>query len=256
MYAAPIIPTDKLACHPLPQSTMYNNSPSVTRPIVLVACGSFNPPTIMHLRMLDLARHALMSQGTDVLGSYLSPVSDAYWKPGLLNGGHRRAMCQYASKSSPHIMTDGWEVEQPQYTRTLFVLQSVEERLRAVLPATNGVAEHNVQMPRAMLVCGADVLHTMADPSLWKQDLLEDLLANHGVVCISRTGSRERELLAQAPHTTVLGRLKNNVLIVEESIPNEISSSAVRREIKRGAPINYLVPEDVVTYIEHHTLYV
>ena len=28
-------------------------------PVVLVSCGSFNPPTIMHLRMFDLATQAL-----------------------------------------------------------------------------------------------------------------------------------------------------------------------------------------------------
>ena len=27
--------------------------------------------------------------------------------------------------------------------------------------------------PRVVLVCGADVLHSMADPTLWRQDLLE-----------------------------------------------------------------------------------
>ena len=28
-------------------------------PVVLVACGSYNPPTLAHLRMFDLAEHAL-----------------------------------------------------------------------------------------------------------------------------------------------------------------------------------------------------
>lgn len=27
--------------------------------------------------------------------------------------------------------------------------------------------------PRVLLVCGADVLHSMADPTMWRQDLLE-----------------------------------------------------------------------------------
>ena len=30
---------------------------------MLVSCGSFNPPTNMHLRMLDLAQHALTKVG-------------------------------------------------------------------------------------------------------------------------------------------------------------------------------------------------
>ncbi len=46
---------------PLPADKL---SPSLTldvdqKPVVLVNCGSFNPPTIMHLRMFDLAAQVL-----------------------------------------------------------------------------------------------------------------------------------------------------------------------------------------------------
>lgn len=110
------------------------------------------------------------------------------------------------------IMVDSWEVEQRQYTRTLFVLQRVERALQELFGAgqTPAPAEasgaalgprsvpmvqafpgfaspHRARspalqpaagacppvVPRVMLVCGADVLHSMADPSLWRQDLLE-----------------------------------------------------------------------------------
>ena len=30
-----------------------------TEDVVLVACGSFNPPTVMHIKMFDLAASAL-----------------------------------------------------------------------------------------------------------------------------------------------------------------------------------------------------
>lgn len=46
---------DKLACH-------RNVAPPQT-PTVLVSCGSFNPPTIAHLRMFDLATAALAQVG-------------------------------------------------------------------------------------------------------------------------------------------------------------------------------------------------
>ncbi|KAL2892106.1 Nicotinamide/nicotinic acid mononucleotide adenylyltransferase [Bienertia sinuspersici] len=48
--------------------------------VVLVATGSYNPVTYMHLRMLELARDALNSEGYHVIGAYLSPVNDAYKK--------------------------------------------------------------------------------------------------------------------------------------------------------------------------------
>lgn len=45
------LPTDKLACH--------QHVAAPRRPVVLLSCGSFNPPTVMHLRMFDLATAGL-----------------------------------------------------------------------------------------------------------------------------------------------------------------------------------------------------
>lgn len=59
-------------------------------PIVLIACGSFSPVTYLHLRMFEMAKD-YVRQNTDfeIVGGYLSPVSDQYKKPGLLAGRHR-----------------------------------------------------------------------------------------------------------------------------------------------------------------------
>ena len=60
------------------------------QPIVLVACGSFSPVTYLHLRMFEMAKD-YVRQNTDfeIVGGYLSPVSDMYKKPGLLSARHR-----------------------------------------------------------------------------------------------------------------------------------------------------------------------
>lgn len=53
--AAEQLSIEKLACH--------RNVPPPHAPVVLVSCGSFNPPTVMHLRMFDLATAALAEVG-------------------------------------------------------------------------------------------------------------------------------------------------------------------------------------------------
>lgn len=59
-------------------------------PIVLVACGSFSPVTYLHLRMFEMAiDHIRQNTEFEVIGGYLSPVSDKYVKPGLLSSQHR-----------------------------------------------------------------------------------------------------------------------------------------------------------------------
>ena len=90
---------------PPPPTTEFSNPPNYTfpahrlsrflrnpdkQPVVLVACGSFSPVTYLHLRMFEMAKD-YVRQNTDweIVGGYLSPVSDQYKKPGLLNAQHR-----------------------------------------------------------------------------------------------------------------------------------------------------------------------
>lgn len=63
--------------------------PSKT-PIVLVACGSFSPVTYLHLRMFEMAKdYVRQNTNFEIVGGYLSPVSDMYKKQGLLSAHHR-----------------------------------------------------------------------------------------------------------------------------------------------------------------------
>lgn len=250
------LPTDKLKCH-LPTG---GYSLERYHPVVLVSCGSFNPPTYMHLRMLELAQTRLTKDGYDVLGCYMSPVNDAYWKQMLAPGRHRVRMCQLAAADSDSIMVDSWEAEQRQYTRTLFVLQRVQRELAAMFnagqvpaPAEPAAGTCPAVTPRVLLVCGADVLHSMADPTMWRQDLLETLLSQHGVVCVSRNGSDTAQLLDRPG--SLLHTYRRNVTLVQEPVPNEISSSRVRHELEQGHSVRYLLPDPVVQYIYSHGLY-
>lgn len=63
--------------------------PSKT-PLLLVACGSFSPITYLHLRMFEMAAdYVRFNTEFEMIGGYLSPVSDAYKKAGLASAEHR-----------------------------------------------------------------------------------------------------------------------------------------------------------------------
>ena len=63
---------------------------SSKQPLVLVACGSFSPITYLHLRIFEMAKdYARQQTDYEIVGGYLSPVSDMYKKPGLLSAKHR-----------------------------------------------------------------------------------------------------------------------------------------------------------------------
>ncbi|XP_017681043.1 PREDICTED: myelin P2 protein isoform X2 [Lepidothrix coronata] len=93
-------------------------------PVILLACGSFNPITNMHLRLFELARDHLHQTGRyQVIEGIMSPVNDNYGKKGLVSARHRIAMAKLALKTSDWIRVDPWESEQETWTETVKVLR-------------------------------------------------------------------------------------------------------------------------------------
>lgn len=98
------IPVDKLVCHRNIHSALTGVQGGQTQPVVLVACGSFNPPTCAHMRVLEVVREEYLKRGVNVYGAYLSPVHNAYGKQGLVYGNHRLVMCNAAAESSGKML--------------------------------------------------------------------------------------------------------------------------------------------------------
>jgi hypothetical protein len=72
-------------------------------------------PAVAHMRMFDLASQALVDQGHDVWGCYMSPVNDGYGKQQLAPVQHRLEMCRLAAEEAPGVMVDCWEARQRGY---------------------------------------------------------------------------------------------------------------------------------------------
>ena len=82
---------DELSSYIFPVSKLstFMQDPSKT-PLLLVACGSFSPITYLHLRMFEMvADYVRFKTEFEIVGGYLSPVSDAYKKKGLASAKDR-----------------------------------------------------------------------------------------------------------------------------------------------------------------------
>lgn len=80
-----------------------------------------------------MAREHEAMHGRFVIGGYISPVSDAYEKQGLISAKHRANMCRLAVKESDWIMLDDWESRSPTYVRTIKVLKHIRDRIKEKL---------------------------------------------------------------------------------------------------------------------------
>ncbi|CAN6245643.1 unnamed protein product [Urochloa humidicola] len=204
--------------------------------VVLVATGSFNPPTYMHLRMFELAKDELQQRGSCVLGGYMSPVNDAY----------KKKFCEFACKSSSFVMVDPWEAMQKSYQRTLTVLSRIKNSL-----CKDGLADQGSL--KVMLLCGSDLLESFSTPGVWIPDQVRSICKDFGVICIRREGKDVGKLIAG---NDILQECRDNIISVDEIVPNQISSSRVRDCIKRCLSIKYLTCDEVIEYIREHNLFV
>ncbi|WAR21577.1 NMNA3-like protein, partial [Mya arenaria] len=122
---------------------------------------------------------------------------------------YRCEMVRRALKSNKWIRLDTWECEQPNWLRTKLVL------------------DHHKEM-----------LSNQANISI------EDIVGNYGLVCITRNGSDPRKFIYESD---VLTKHQDNIQIVTEWITNDVSSTKIRRALRRSESVKYLL-QDTVLY--------
>ncbi|KAK7057568.1 MFS domain-containing protein [Favolaschia claudopus] len=218
-------------------------------PVVLVACGSFSPVTYLHLRMFEMAKdYVRHNTEFEIVGGYLSPVSDMYKKAGLLSAQHRVNMCTLgAEDTSTWLMVDPWEAFQD-YQRTAVVLDHFDYHINTVLGGAH-TADGEQRNIRVMLLAGSDLISTMSEPGVWSYSDLDHILGRYGTFIVERAGSG----MDQA--TDSLSRWRNNIHLISQLIQNDVSSTKVRLFLRRGLSVRYLLPANVVDYIEQNGLY-
>uniref|UniRef100_A0A0M3HW69 Nicotinamide-nucleotide adenylyltransferase n=1 Tax=Ascaris lumbricoides TaxID=6252 RepID=A0A0M3HW69_ASCLU len=219
--------------------------------VALLACGSYNPPTVMHLRMFEAARSFLESRyDCNVVEGIISPVADSFAKPGLLPACNRMQMAELAVKSSTWIHADSWECSQKQWTRTICVLKHFKDVLDKKFDIGARV--------RLMLLCGGDVVDTFSvitpkGTKLWDPADLLEIVRDFGLVVLSRHNSKPMETLQTLPF---LDGFRSNVYVFDDDVmPNEVSSTRVRNAIRCGKSVKYCIEDSVLEYIREHHLY-
>lgn len=241
--------------------------------VVLLACGSFNPITNMHLRMFELARDHLEDTGHyRVVKGIISPVGDGYKKKGLIEACHRLEMARLATEDSDWITVDAWEGLQPEWVETAKVVRHHGDKMLAAeqniddvdtvkYPKKRRIEENQIEgssyykqrdVSRLMLLCGADVLESFGIPNLWKQEDITEIVGRYGLVCITRSGNDPYKFIHQSD---TLWKYRKNIHVVREWVTNEISATHVRRALRRGRSVRYLLPNKVVHYIKENDLY-
>lgn len=217
------LPTDKMR---------KLRDPSKT-PLVLISCGSFSPITYLHLRMFEMCTDWVRENTEyEVVGGYLSPVSDAYKKQGLAPAHHRLEMCRLAAVESGWIMVDPWEASKKEYTRTALVLDHIQHEINEVRGGVETAAGER-RIAKVALLSGADLIQTMSEPGVWSQQDLDHILGRYGGFIIERSGTDMDKALES------LSKWRHNIYPIPQLVTNDVSSTKVRNFLRKDMSIRY-----------------
>jgi nicotinate-nucleotide adenylyltransferase len=187
--------------------------------------GTFDPIHHGHLVAAEEARWQF-----DLDRVVFVPTGRPWQKPvGVTPAEDRYRMTVLATASNPAFTVSRLEVDHQGPTYTVDTLR----RLRAAQPAGT----------RLFFITGADAVLQILT---WKEP--DQVLALAELIAATRPGFDLDRLIGQVPGAA--GRVHRM------EIPAlAISSSDLRTRVARGAPIQYLVPDEVARYIHDHALY-
>jgi nicotinamide mononucleotide adenylyltransferase len=195
------------------------------------------------------ADYVKLSTDFELIGGYLSPVSDAYRKAGLASAEHRVAMCERAvDRTSNWLMVDTWEPMHKEYQPTAVVLDHFDYEINTVRQGIE-TGDGSRKPVQVVLLAGADLVHTMSTPGVWSEKDLDHILGKYGAFIVERSGTDIDEALA------ALQPWKRNIHVIQQLIQNDVSSTKIRLFLRRDMSVRYLIPTPVIEYIEQNGLY-
>lgn len=183
--------------------------------------GTFDPIHLGHLILAEIARCLVRLDQVLFVPARIPPHKGV--TPS--DPEHRIHMTRLATEGNPHFVVSDLELRREGPSYTVDTLRSFRKQ--------NPDAEH-------FLLMGAD---SARDLETWKDH--EVLLEESTVVVLARPGIGKKDFS---------DRVAANATVLSTPLL-EISSSEIRRLVRDGGPMRYLVPEAVETYIRSEGLY-
>ena len=182
--------------------------------------GSFNP---IHIGHLIIANHIVNNSNIDQLWFIISPQSPFKKKQSLLNEYDRLFLVQKAIEDNDYLRASNIEFSLPKPSYTIDTLTYIKEKY----PSNEFV-----------LIMGSDNILSFHK---WKN--YDIILKNHEIYVYNRPDEMNTELF------------KHEKVILFSAPMLNISSSYIRKSIKEGKSIKYIVPDKVLDQIEKSGFY-
>lgn len=182
--------------------------------------GSFNP---IHHGHLIIANHLLNHAPLDQVWFIVSPQNPLKPAAGLLNEYHRLFLVQLAVENEPKLKASDIEFRLPRPSYTVDTLAYLKEKY----------PQHEFS-----IIMGSDSFQNLPR---WKN--YEYILQHYPIYVYKRPGFE------------ITNRLADSRIFEVQAPLLEISATHIRKSVKEGKSIRYLVPEKVLEEIERNGYY-
>ena len=199
----------------------------MTKKIIGVFCGSFNPPLFSHL---SLAEQLLNNNDLDKV--VFVPVSSRYNKKGLISDEHRYNMLKLVCDKNDKFDVSDIEIRSDVWMRTYDTLSELQKEY----------PEDEIR-----LIIGTDNLKEL----YWWYEI-DALLNNFKIIVLARDDDNIDEIIE---NDNVIFKYKKSFIQSNIPIRTNLSSTYVRNLIKNKKQIKYLLPDEVIDYIYNNNLY-
>jgi nicotinate-nucleotide adenylyltransferase len=216
----------------------------IAAPAIGVLGGTFDPIHFAHLRLAEEVAEAFELQQVRLIPACVPPHRD---QP-QASPEHRLAMTRLAAAGNPKLSVDARELGRAGASYTVDTLAEIREELG--------------QRPLCLLM-GADAFVALTTWHRWSDlfDLAHIIVARRPGFPLDHLASS----LPEALHAQYSKRLEQRAAAVasapagkvftHELTALDVSATALRNLIHRDASLRYLLPDQVIAYIQKHHLY-
>ena len=202
--------------------------------------GTFNPVHLGHLRGGEEIREAFHLDEVIFIPSSIPPhkITEK-----VIEAGHRFEMVRLAISSNPYFSASDLEISRPGKSYSIETIRHFRDRNQDTF----------------FFILGSDAF---VEIETWKE--FQSLFSLCHFVVMTRPGSQKETLSlprALIPNFRYSSKEKawihisGYMLYFKEISFLDISSTKVRELIEEGKSVRYLIPREVETYIQEHSLY-
>jgi len=195
---------------------------------IVIYGGSFNPPLNSHFSIAE----QVLNEYKEVDKIIFIPVNKKYSKKGLIENEHRYNMLNLVAEKNSSFIVSDVDMYGEKALYTIETLKKTEEQFKD---------------KEIWFLIGSDNLKEL---HTWK--CAEELVSKYKILVMEREKDNMEEIIQNNP---LLLENKQNFRKLNPGMRSNYNSTYVRKQIKEGNSVRYLMPDEVYEYIEKNKLY-